>query len=78
LRYGRFVAYKERRSRSKREIENVDTIGLEVAAKYVTLEGPNVNTNDHELRTRLEDVLRDDEKQSGLDSVFNSDFHSVL
>jgi len=56
----------------REKLKNVDTIGLEVAAKYVTLEGPNVNTNDHELRTRLEDVLRDDEKQSGLDSVFNS------
>ncbi|KAI9877205.1 MAG: hypothetical protein M1830_004531 [Pleopsidium flavum] len=54
------------------KLKNVDTIGLEVAAKYVTLEGTNLDTDDHELRTRLEDVLRDDEKQSGLDTVFNS------
>lgn len=56
----------------RKKLENVGKIGLEVAKKYVTLEDTNADTNDKELHTRLEDVLRDDEKQSGLDIVYNS------
>jgi len=57
---------------SRREkLERADTLGLEVATKYVTLEG-KVKANDKELHVRLEDVLRDDEKQKGLDQVTNS------
>jgi DNA-directed RNA polymerase I subunit RPA1 len=53
------------------ELQRADTIGLEVAAKYVTLEVvPDAGSK--ELRSRLQDVLRDDEKQMGLDQVCNT------
>lgn len=58
------------RTRCER-LKEAETIGLEVAAKYVTLD-TQLKSSDPELRTRLEDVLRDDDKQAGLDSVFNS------
>jgi DNA-directed RNA polymerase I subunit RPA1 len=48
------------------------TIGREVALKYVTLDQNPVPDQDTELQRRLEDVLRDDDKQSGLDSVSNA------
>ena len=54
-----------------RELRRADTIGLEVAAKYVTLE-ETTEAHDKELRNRLQDVLRDDEKQMGLDQVCNT------
>ena len=53
------------------ELKRADTIGLEVAARYVTLE-ETPEANDKELRSRLQDVLRDDEKQMGLDQVCNT------
>ena len=53
------------------KLKRADTIGLEVAAKYVTLEG-KIKSNDRELRSRLEDVLRDEKKQTGLDQVTNA------
>ena len=52
-------------------LQQADTIGVEVAAKYVTLE-ETPDANDKELRSRLQGILRDEEKQSGLDSVYNS------
>ena len=58
---------KTRRER----LRAANTIGLELAAKYVTLEG-TIKANDKELRLRLEEVLRDEEKQTGLDHVSNS------
>ena len=55
----------------REKLKAAENLGLEVAAKYVTLdEVPG--SNDPELRTRLEDVLRDDQKQAGLDSVYNA------
>ena len=54
-----------------KELQAASTIGLEVAAKYVTLEG-SIKANNKELRLRLEDVLRDEEKQTGLDQVCNT------
>lgn len=56
----------------RKELQAANTIGLEVAAKYVTLEG-SITANDKELRLRLEDVMRDEEKQTGLDQVCNSE-----
>lgn len=53
------------------KLKRADTIGLEVAAKYVTLE-EKVNADDKELRSRLRDVLRDEGKQTGLDQVCNT------
>ncbi len=55
----------------REKLLQADTIGLEVATKYVTLEG-KVKANDKELRSRLQDVLRDDAKQTGLDQVTNA------
>ncbi len=55
----------------REKLLRADTIGLEVAAKYVTLEG-KVKANDKELRSRLQDVLRDDAKQTGLDQITNT------
>lgn len=53
------------------KLQEAENIGLEVAAKYVTLDPQSISV-EKELHARLEDVLRDDEKQAGLDSVFNS------
>ncbi|KAK4498596.1 hypothetical protein PRZ48_011255 [Zasmidium cellare] len=46
-------------------------VGLEVAAKYVSLTDANPKSDDKELQRRLEDVLRDDTKQHGLDQLTN-------
>ena len=55
----------------REKLEEAKTIGREIAAKYVTLV-ENTKNDDPELLSRLEDVLRDDEKQGGLDSVYSS------
>ncbi|KAL8916517.1 MAG: hypothetical protein Q9172_006263 [Xanthocarpia lactea] len=52
------------------KLRQADAIGSEVAAKYVTLDQSGYS--EKELHSRLEDVLRDEDKQSGLDSVFNA------
>ena len=58
--------------RSRQEkLQDADTVGLEVAAKYVTLDTVP-KPDDPELLSRLADVLLDNDKQSGLDSVYNS------
>ena len=56
----------------RKELEAANKIGLEVAAKYVTLEESTAAHN-NELRHRLEEVMRDEEKQTGLDHVCNSE-----
>ncbi|KAH8426320.1 DNA-directed RNA polymerase I core subunit RPA190 [Aspergillus melleus] len=59
--------------RTRKEVlKKADAIGREVALKYVTLDNANVPDEDAELRRRLEEVLRDEEKQAGLDSVSNA------
>ena len=55
----------------REKLRNVDSIGVQVAAKYVTLD-EGTKDDDEELLTRLEDVLHDEEKQRGLDAVYNS------
>ena len=55
----------------RKELQAADTIGLEASTKYVTLPG-STKANNSELRLRLEDVMRDEEKQTGLDHVCNS------
>jgi DNA-directed RNA polymerase I subunit RPA1 len=54
----------------REKLEAAESIGLEVAAKYVTLD-TKLRYHDPELRIRLEDVLRDEDKMSGLDIVYN-------
>ena len=53
------------------KLKEAKNIGLEVARKYVTLDTAS-DTVDNELSSRLQDVLRDNDKQSGLDLVYNS------
>ncbi|KAJ5291932.1 hypothetical protein N7478_001183 [Penicillium angulare] len=55
----------------KEKLSTAAQMGREVALKYVTLD-KTAEKDDTELNRRLEDVLRDDDKQSGLDSVSNS------
>ncbi|TVY19931.1 DNA-directed RNA polymerase I subunit rpa1 [Lachnellula arida] len=55
----------------KEKLEGARNLGLGVAAKYVTLSDQNPSDTDSELRNRLEDVLRDDKKQAGLDMMMN-------
>ncbi|KAF2487058.1 hypothetical protein BDY17DRAFT_244162 [Neohortaea acidophila] len=56
----------------RKALAGAETVGLEVAAKYVSLGKENPGAHDRELRRRLEDVLRDDTKQKGLDQLTNS------
>ncbi|KAF2124193.1 beta and beta-prime subunits of DNA dependent RNA-polymerase [Dothidotthia symphoricarpi CBS 119687] len=49
-----------------------EKLGLEVASKYVTLDSDQIDSKNPELRKRLEQVLRDDSKQHGLDLLANS------
>ncbi|KAL5334658.1 hypothetical protein BJX70DRAFT_377559 [Aspergillus crustosus] len=56
----------------KEKLAEGPKIGREVALKYVTLDQTKVPDEDAELRRRLEEVIRDDDKQSGLDSVSNA------
>ncbi|KAJ5091454.1 hypothetical protein NUU61_006324 [Penicillium alfredii] len=56
----------------KEKLSTAANMGREVALKYVTLDQTTVPDQDAELNRRLEEVLREDEKQSGLDSVSNA------
>ena len=58
------------RKRSEKMIE-ADSVGLEVAARYVTLQNISKST-DRELLKRLREVHRDEEKHVGLDNVYNT------
>ncbi|CAK4025374.1 DNA-directed RNA polymerase I subunit rpa1 [Lecanosticta acicola] len=52
-------------------LAGASSVGLEVAAKYVSLADQKPKSDDRELQRRLEDVLRDDAKQQGLDQLTN-------
>ncbi|KAL1866301.1 hypothetical protein VTK73DRAFT_4816 [Phialemonium thermophilum] len=56
----------------KEKLKAADSIGLQVAAKYVTLSEQQPDKFDPELLRRLEEVMRDDSKQEGLDMLLNS------
>jgi DNA-directed RNA polymerase I subunit RPA1 len=56
----------------KEKLAAAQSLGLNVAAKYVTLEDQNPTATDKELLNRLEDVVRDDAKQAGLDMMMTS------
>ncbi|KAK5114475.1 hypothetical protein LTR62_002410 [Meristemomyces frigidus] len=53
-------------------LAGVQDVGLQIAAKYVGLADHKPKSEDRELQRRLEDVLRDDAKQLGLDQVTNN------
>jgi DNA-directed RNA polymerase I subunit RPA1 len=55
----------------REKLDAAESLGREIASKYVTLENVT-DSNNPELKVRLEDVLRDDQKQAGLDGVYNS------
>ncbi|KAG0651634.1 DNA-directed RNA polymerase I largest subunit [Hyphodiscus hymeniophilus] len=55
----------------KQKILGAANVGLEVASKYVTLDEQKPSETDPELLTRLEEVIRDDSKQAGLDVMMN-------
>ncbi|KAE9573016.1 DNA-directed RNA polymerase I subunit RPA190 [Colletotrichum fructicola] len=55
----------------KETLKAAKGIGLEVAARYVSLEDNKPGSDDPELLTRLEEVMRDDSKQEGLDMLMN-------
>lgn len=57
--------------RRRQELAAADRLGLDIAAKYVTLKDQKPSDVDPELLTRLEGVLRDDAKQAGLDMMMN-------
>ncbi|KAI1780577.1 beta and beta-prime subunits of DNA dependent RNA-polymerase [Hypoxylon cercidicola] len=57
----------------KQKLETASHIGLEVAAKYVSLgDRPSITSTDPLLLERLEDVMRDDSKQEDLDHIMNA------
>ncbi|KAB5583736.1 hypothetical protein GE09DRAFT_1079947 [Coniochaeta sp. 2T2.1] len=57
----------------KEHLKAARAIGLQVAAKYVTLSDQNPDKADPELLKRLEEVARDDKKQEGLDLLMNQE-----
>jgi len=54
------------------ELKHAEQVGFEVAAKYVTLDSTKITATDPELRRRLEQIVRDDAKQHGLDMLTNN------
>lgn len=58
-------------------LSKVRTIGLKTASQYVSLDGEQIGEREPELMTRLEEVLRDDDKQNGLDMVYKEQNQSI-
>lgn len=56
----------------KEALADAPHVGLRVAAKYVSLEEQNPGPSNTELLSRLEEVMRDDTKQEGLDLLMNA------
>ncbi|OAL51807.1 DNA-directed RNA polymeras-like protein I subunit [Pyrenochaeta sp. DS3sAY3a] len=54
------------------ELQKAEKKGFEVAAKYVTMDSETIDPRNPELLRRLENVLRDDTKQHGLDLLTNT------
>jgi DNA-directed RNA polymerase I subunit RPA1 len=55
----------------RKEINKSNQLGHEISAKYVSLD-TGVRTEDRQLLTRLEGVLRSDEQLNGLDQMYNA------
>ncbi|KAK3638050.1 hypothetical protein LTR22_018012 [Elasticomyces elasticus] len=53
-------------------LAGAETVGTKAARKYVSLEGQEGRGVEREMQKRLEEVLRDDAKQQGLDQVTNN------
>lgn len=61
----------------REKLKDVNSVGLEVAAKYVTLDDRQPDKSDPELLRRLEEVMRDKSKQEGLDILMNKECHGI-
>lgn len=57
--------------RRQEKLKDAENIGKQVAVKYVTLDSVP-DASDEELQSRLQGVLWDEEKQAGLDLVYNA------
>ncbi|KAF3765923.1 DNA-directed RNA polymerase activity protein, partial [Cryphonectria parasitica EP155] len=68
---GRLLSSMGREENRKKKLAAASDIGLRIAAKYVSLEKQQPGASDPELLARLEEVLRDDSKQEGLDVLMN-------
>ncbi|EME81367.1 uncharacterized protein MYCFIDRAFT_64562 [Pseudocercospora fijiensis CIRAD86] len=56
----------------QKALAGAQTVGLEVASKYVSLQDQKPTSEDKELKRRLEDVVREDAKLHGLDLLSNA------
>jgi DNA-directed RNA polymerase I subunit RPA1 len=56
----------------RRELSKAKRIGLEVSTDYVTLESGEVDEENPELLSRLENVLRNDDQLNGLDQMYKA------
>ena len=66
------IVFTRKGDQTRREkLREAQTIGFEIATKYVILEGAR-SKDDPELHMRLQDILHDEEKHGGLDNVYNS------
>lgn len=63
---------KEGDKMRKEQLKKGEDLGYRVALKYVTLDESVAENRDEELKRRLEGVLREDDKQAGLDLMVNS------
>jgi len=54
------------------KLKEAELVGFEVASKFVTLDSKKITPTNQELRNRLEQVVRDDSKQHGLDMLSNA------
>ncbi|KAK2070908.1 hypothetical protein P8C59_005369 [Phyllachora maydis] len=61
----------------REKLRAASRVGLEVAVRYVSLQDGVTAPDDPELLRRLEDVMRDDTKQEGLDLLLNQGCSSV-
>ncbi|TKA83109.1 hypothetical protein B0A55_00885 [Friedmanniomyces simplex] len=63
---------REGEGQRREALAGAETVGGEVAKRYVGLEDQQGGGQARELQRRLEDVLRDEAKQQGLDQVTNN------
>lgn len=54
------------------KLKDAERVGFEVASKYVTMDSTKINGRNPELKRRLEEVMRDDQKHHGLDLITNA------
>ncbi len=59
-------------SARRQKLKESERLGLEVAAKYVSMDESDLKGKEHLFRERLEEVMRDDAKQIGLERMTNS------